>query len=83
MASKSKVLKVGIIGVGGIAGSHFPGWEASPNAEQIKDFIQFADSEEGRDVIRNNGTVPYLEGLNLMKNKLDESRQARRESGLR
>lgn len=56
--------------------------EASPNAEQIKDFIQFADSEEGRNVIRNNGTVPYLEGLNLMKNKLEESRQARQESGL-
>jgi len=56
--------------------------EASPNAEQIKDFIQFADSEEGRNVIRKNGTVPYLEGLNLMKNKLEESRQARQESGL-
>ena len=57
--------------------------ESSPNAEQIKDFIQFADSEEGRDVIRKNGTVPYLEALNLMKNKLDESRQARQERGLR
>ena len=57
--------------------------EASPNAEQIRDFIQFADSEEGRDVIRKNGTVPYLEGLNLMKHKRGESRQARQESGLR
>jgi len=57
--------------------------EASPNAHQIKAFIQYADSEEGRDVIRRNGTVPYLEGLNLMKNKLEESRQARRDSGLR
>ena len=57
--------------------------ETSPNAELIKDFIQFADSEEGREVIRRNGTVPYLEGLNLMNNKLEESRQARRDSGLR
>ena len=57
--------------------------ETSPNASQIKDFIQFADSEQGREVIRQNGTVPYLEGLNLMKNKLQEARQARRESGLR
>lgn len=57
--------------------------EASPNAHQIKAFIQYADSEDGRDVIRRNGTVPYLEGLNLMKNKLEESRQARRDSGLR
>jgi phosphate transport system substrate-binding protein len=56
--------------------------EASPNAAQIKEFIQFADSEQGRDVIRRNGTVPYLEGLNLMKNKLEESRQARTDSGL-
>lgn len=29
----AKTLKVGIIGVGGIAGSHFPGWTASPLAE--------------------------------------------------
>ncbi len=57
--------------------------ELSPNAEAIKDFIQFADSEEGRDVIRRNGTVPYLEGLNLMKTKLEESREAQRDSGLR
>ncbi len=34
--------------------------ESSPNAEQIRDFSQFADSAEGRDVIRHNGTVPYL-----------------------
>ncbi|HET6386050.1 MAG TPA: Gfo/Idh/MocA family oxidoreductase [Armatimonadota bacterium] len=29
----AKTLKVGVIGVGGIAGSHFPGWKASPHAE--------------------------------------------------
>ena len=57
--------------------------EDSPNVERIKDFIQYADSEEGRNVIRKNGTVPYLEGLNLMKVKLEEARAARRESGLR
>ena len=42
-----------------------------------------ADSEEGRDVIRKNGTVAYLEGLKLMKDKLQESRQARQDNGLR
>jgi predicted dehydrogenase len=26
-------LKVGIVGVGGIAGAHLPGWEASEDAE--------------------------------------------------
>ena len=57
--------------------------ENSPHAAAIKDFIQFADSPEGRDVIRSNGTVPYLEGLNLMKKKLQESRQAQANDGLR
>lgn len=31
----SKILKVGVIGVGGIAGTHFPGWAASPHAELV------------------------------------------------
>lgn len=57
--------------------------EKSPHVEQIKDFIRFADSVEGRDVIRSNGTLPYLEGLNLVRNKMQESKRARRESGLR
>ena len=56
--------------------------ENSPHADVIKDFIRYADTEEGRDVIRSNGTVPYLEALNLMKNKLQESRVAHRERGL-
>ena len=29
----AKTLKVGVIGVGGIAKTHFPGWQASPLAE--------------------------------------------------
>ena len=57
--------------------------ENSAHVDVIKDFIRFADTEEGRDVIRSNGTVPYLEALNLMKNKLEESRLAHRQSGLR
>lgn len=31
----AKILKVGVIGVGGIAGAHFPGWQESPDAELI------------------------------------------------
>ena len=31
----AKTLKVGIIGVGGIAGSHIPGWNASEDAELV------------------------------------------------
>jgi phosphate transport system substrate-binding protein len=56
--------------------------ENSPSAAQVKEFIKFADSPEGREVIRSNGTVPYLEGLNLMKKKLHESRQAQRDQGV-
>jgi len=56
--------------------------ENSRHADVIKDFIRYTDTEEGRDVIRSNGTVPYLEALNLMKNKLQESRLAHQESGL-
>jgi phosphate transport system substrate-binding protein len=57
--------------------------ENSPKVDIIRDFILFADSPEGRDVIRANGTVPYLEGLNLMKKKLLESRRAKLDNGLR
>jgi predicted dehydrogenase len=38
----AKTLKVGVIGVGGIAGTHFPGWKESPHAEMIA----FADVDE-------------------------------------
>src|SRR5436305_1194550 len=31
----SKPLNVGVIGVGGIAGTHFPGWKESPIAEVV------------------------------------------------
>ena len=31
----AKTLKVGVIGVGGIAGAHFPGWRDSPIAEVV------------------------------------------------
>ncbi|MCU0511062.1 MAG: Gfo/Idh/MocA family oxidoreductase [Anaerolineae bacterium] len=31
----SKILKVGVIGVGGIANAHMPGWEASEHAEVV------------------------------------------------
>jgi phosphate transport system substrate-binding protein len=56
--------------------------ENSPQVDVIEDFIRFADTEEGRKVIRSNGTVPYLEALNLMKNKLQESRLAHQQRGL-
>ena len=35
-------------------------------SKKVKDFILFATSDEGRQIIRNNGTVPYQDALNLM-----------------
>lgn len=56
--------------------------ENSPHADVIKDFIRFADTEEGREIIRANQTVPYLEAMHLMRRKLAESKAARHEGGL-
>lgn len=53
----------------------------SEHADMVREFIRFAGSKEGRDVIRANNTVPYLEGLNLLRVKLKESKMAR-EGGL-
>jgi len=41
----------------------------SPSA-QVKDFVAFATSKEGRDIIRANGTVPYRDAPNLMSKML-------------
>ena len=41
----------------------------SPSA-QVKDFIAFANSKEGRDIIRNNGTVPYKDAPRLLSKML-------------
>ena len=54
----------------------------NPKLELIRDFIKFAMGEEGRAVIRKNGTLPYLEGMNLVHNRMEESRRARSEQGL-
>jgi len=52
--------------------------ENGEQADMSREFIRFAGSSEGRDVIRASGTVPYLEGLNLLRVKLKESRSARK-----
>jgi phosphate transport system substrate-binding protein len=38
--------------------------------KKVRDFIGFATSEEGQQIIRNNGTVPYTDGLALMRKML-------------
>lgn len=45
----AKTLKVGVIGVGGIAHTHMPGWQASPHAEVV------AGSDIVEEVLKNWG----------------------------
>ncbi len=54
---------------------------SNPNAEEVKKFIQFIHGREGQDVLRRNGTVPYLEGISLIRKKIQQTRDAR-ERGL-
>ena len=35
-------------------------------SQKVKDFVKFATSKEGREIIRKNGTVPYHDALHLM-----------------
>lgn len=39
-------------------------------SRKVKEFIEFANSKEGRVIIRENGTVPYRDALNLMSKML-------------
>jgi len=39
-------------------------------SKYVKSFIEFALSDEGRQIIRNNGTVPYADALPLMRKLL-------------
>jgi len=43
---------------------------------EVKKFIKYAHSREGRDIIRNNGTVPYLEALKLVLTQVKQEARA-------
>ena len=51
------------------------------NFDEVQKFIKYAHSREGRDIIRNNGTVPYLEALRLVLKQVQQEERAN-ESGL-
>jgi len=38
----------------------------SIQSRKVKDFLKFAKSKEGRSIIRNNGTVPYMDAPQLL-----------------
>ena len=42
---------------------------ASPS-KKVKEFVRFAMSKQGRDIIRKNGTVPYRDAPQLMSKML-------------
>lgn len=51
------------------------------NADKVAHFIQFVHGAEGQEVLRRNGTVPYLEGIHLVRKKIEQAKRAR-ERGL-
>lgn len=52
-----------------------------PNYAELEKFVKFAHSSAGRRVIRENGTVPYLEALRLVMKEVEQEKRAR-ERGL-
>ena len=41
----------------------------------VNDFVKYATSEEGTAVIRNTGTVPFTDALNLLSKQFDQNSQ--------
>ena len=48
-------------------------------AALVRDFIKYAVSKEGQDIIRKQGTVPYSEALHLVMKQLDQYERANSE----
>ncbi len=44
--------------------------------QKVRDFIRFAVSEEGQEIIRRQGTVPYTEAMALVMKQLDQFERA-------
>ena len=53
---------------------------ANQRYDEVKRFVDFAHTRAGREIIRNAGTVPYLEALRLV-HKQREQWQAARQAG--
>lgn len=45
---------------------------ANPRYDEVKQFIDFAHSREGRDIIRKQGVVPYLDALHLIRKQREQ-----------
>lgn len=49
--------------------------------KKVKDFVSFALSNEGKQIIRNAGTVPYADAMSLVMKQLEQYKRAR-DSGI-
>ncbi len=45
-------------------------------SHEVKRFINFAHSRAGREIIRNSGTVPYLDALGLVMKQVEQEERA-------
>ncbi|RDH84051.1 MAG: phosphate ABC transporter substrate-binding protein [endosymbiont of Galathealinum brachiosum] len=52
----------------------------SPRLKEIKAFIAFAHSKEGRKIMIKNGVVPYLRAMQLIFKQVEQERRAQRHS---
>ena len=52
----------------------------SKNASELEKFLGFAHSKTGRDIIRQNGVVPYLEALALSINQRAQWKKSRKQN---
>jgi phosphate transport system substrate-binding protein len=50
--------------------------QESSHKKEVQDFVKFAHSIEGRKIIKANGTVPYLEALQLVMRQVDQEDRA-------
>jgi phosphate transport system substrate-binding protein len=48
----------------------------SPKIALIRKFISFCHTSEGRNIMKQNGTLPYIDGLPLVMNQIDQDVEA-------
>lgn len=54
--------------------------QENQNIGKVKEFIQFAHSATGRNIMKKNGVVPYLEALRLVMKQVQQDRMAQKYS---
>ena len=48
----------------------------SPKLKYVKQFIKFAHSKKGRDIMKKNGTLPYIDGITLVMKVIEQDASA-------